>query len=282
VNFKDPRVDILVIVYNHELTIQKCLLSILNQTHTNLFITLIDDCSTDGSWSIINEIRNDYPERIVAEQTPFNVGAEKIKDFCNFNPKGDFWGIIEGDDWWIANDKLELQINELNYNPKFIGCSGTTLVVGPQGNELYKIKSSVKMWNYLDYLQKVDGLYIHVSSILWRNIFKDRKNFFPKALQKGWPDGEWPLTLAMLSESGGWLLNIESEISVYNFSGFGIWTSQDKSVRDQQNKRVQNQIWRKTPYWQKVLMMISYLGLRKLSNNLLYQYARVLNYIFKI
>ena len=279
-DFKDPRVDILVVVYNHESTVQKCLLSILNQTHRNLFITLIDDCSTDGSWALIDEIRNDYPERIVASRTPFNVGAGKIIDYCNFNPKGDFWGVIDGDDWWITINRLEQQINELCSNPKFIGCSGVTSVIGPQGNRVDKIESSVKLWNYLDYLQKVDGLYVHCSSIIWRNIFKDRKIFFPKSLQKGWPIGEWPLTLAMLSESGGWLLNIDREISVYNFSGLGIWTSQDKSVRDQQNKGIENQIWRETPYWQKFLMMISNLGLRTLSNHILYNYAKFLKYIF--
>ncbi|CAI1954720.1 glycosyltransferase family 2 protein [Serratia fonticola] len=58
-----PLVSVIIPVYNAELFIEKALLSILNQTHENLEVIVINDGSTDSSASIISRItQND--ERI--------------------------------------------------------------------------------------------------------------------------------------------------------------------------------------------------------------------------
>ena len=50
-----PLVSIVIPVYNSELTIGKCLTSVLQQTYTNYEVIVVDDCSTDSSRSIIRE-----------------------------------------------------------------------------------------------------------------------------------------------------------------------------------------------------------------------------------
>lgn len=51
-----PLVSVIIPVYNAELFIEKAILSILNQTHKNLEVIVIDDGSTDSSASIISRI----------------------------------------------------------------------------------------------------------------------------------------------------------------------------------------------------------------------------------
>ena len=49
------KVTIIVPVYNSEKHLHKCIDSILNQTYKNFELILINDGSTDGSLSILNE-----------------------------------------------------------------------------------------------------------------------------------------------------------------------------------------------------------------------------------
>ena len=46
---KSELISIIVLVYNTEQYVNKCLNSILNQTYDNLEIRVINDCSTDTS-----------------------------------------------------------------------------------------------------------------------------------------------------------------------------------------------------------------------------------------
>ena len=50
-------ISVIVPVYNTEKYIEKCVMSILNQTYKNLEIILIDDGSTDNSLQIRSEER---------------------------------------------------------------------------------------------------------------------------------------------------------------------------------------------------------------------------------
>ena len=63
---REPLVSALVITYQHERYIRKCLDSVVNQ-ETSLFpveIILCDDGSTDGTREICIEFANRYPDRI--------------------------------------------------------------------------------------------------------------------------------------------------------------------------------------------------------------------------
>ncbi|WP_081455911.1 glycosyltransferase family 2 protein [Loigolactobacillus coryniformis] len=52
----NPKVSIIVPVYNLENYITETLKTILNQSYTNLEIIIIDDCSSDDTFSVINQI----------------------------------------------------------------------------------------------------------------------------------------------------------------------------------------------------------------------------------
>ena len=63
-----PKVSVIIPVYNMELYIAKALLSIINQSFQNFEIIIVNDWSTDGSWSKICEIKDKKKENIKAEE----------------------------------------------------------------------------------------------------------------------------------------------------------------------------------------------------------------------
>jgi len=221
-DLEDYRVDVIVSVFNHEKSIRRCIDSILSQTHGNLFITIVDDHSSDCSWQIIKELEEAFPDRIEAKRPSEHVGSASLaRRECGIQLAGEFWALIDGDDWWIDNRKILNQICLIHDDHETIGCSGTTLQVGIDGNLIDEIRPSRGCWGYRDYLSGVEGLYVHVSSIVWKNVFRGEGNYFPKVYKNNWPTGEWPLTLACLAESGRRLVHLESAVSQYNWTGEG-------------------------------------------------------------
>ena len=51
----NPKVSVIMSVYNAEQTLREAIDSILKQTYTNWEFVICDDCSSDGSYAIMQE-----------------------------------------------------------------------------------------------------------------------------------------------------------------------------------------------------------------------------------
>ena len=67
---KKPTITILIPCYNEEKTIEKCLLSWINQTRPADEIIVVDDCSKDNTLQILNK----YKDQITIIPLPKNTG----------------------------------------------------------------------------------------------------------------------------------------------------------------------------------------------------------------
>ena len=67
-----PIVTVLLTSYNHGDYIRGSIESILNQTFKDFELYIIDDCSSDNSWDIIQEYKDD---RIIAIRHEKNEGG---------------------------------------------------------------------------------------------------------------------------------------------------------------------------------------------------------------
>jgi glycosyltransferase involved in cell wall biosynthesis len=54
----NPRLSVITVVYNNAADIERTMLSVLNQTYTNIEYIVIDGLSTDGTLDIINRYKN--------------------------------------------------------------------------------------------------------------------------------------------------------------------------------------------------------------------------------
>ncbi|GAL83002.1 family 2 glycosyl transferase [Sporocytophaga myxococcoides] len=104
-----PLVSVICLCYNHEKFVEKALLSVVNQTYSNVEIIVVDDCSTDKSSELIMRFLKTY-QSIKFIQNEANVG-----NCISFNKalaiaNGDFIVDFATDDI-LKKDKLELQVN---------------------------------------------------------------------------------------------------------------------------------------------------------------------------
>ena len=93
--------------YNAENTIATAAKSILDQTWSNLELIVVDDGSSDGTWSIIEFVARRDP-RVVPLRHPRNRGAYAARNTALSHATGDFVTAHDADDW-SHPEKVALQ-----------------------------------------------------------------------------------------------------------------------------------------------------------------------------
>lgn len=113
-----PLVSIIMPAYNAEEYIDTAIQSLLKQTWKNIEIIIVDDCSTDRTFEIIQQFETTY-KQIKVFQTPKNSGAYVARNIGLRAAKGEFVTINDADDWSHPR-KIEIQMNHLKANPQVI------------------------------------------------------------------------------------------------------------------------------------------------------------------
>lgn len=90
-------ISVIVPIYNLENELERCILSIVNQSYTDLEIILVNDGSTDGSLDICNKYANLDNRIIVVDKK--NGGELSARNAGLIKASGDYIGHIDGDDW---------------------------------------------------------------------------------------------------------------------------------------------------------------------------------------
>lgn len=109
------KISVLVPVYNAEAFLAVSIASILAQTWSNIELILVDDCSTDASWSIIQRFAEREP-RIVCSKNPTNMGAYQTRNRALAMATGDFTTVHDSDDW-SHPQMLQFQIEAMLKDP---------------------------------------------------------------------------------------------------------------------------------------------------------------------
>ena len=118
---KIPLVTIIVPMYNVELYIKDCIISLLNQSYGNIEIILVDDCSIDNTKKIADKFGEKYPLKIKVIPNQKNMGTYKSINNGIVNSSGDYITIIGSDDQFTIN-KVEEQANILTNHLKYVAC----------------------------------------------------------------------------------------------------------------------------------------------------------------
>lgn len=100
----DNLVSVVVAIYKSERFLEKLISSILEQTHKNLDVILVDDGSPDGSGQICDDYAaEDRRIRVIHKE---NGGACDARNAGIAAARGDYLLIVDGDDW-LAPDCVE-------------------------------------------------------------------------------------------------------------------------------------------------------------------------------
>lgn len=85
--------------YNAAGTLIASMSSVLCQTHRDLELLVVDDCSKDATWALILEAAAGDP-RIVPLRQPANLGVAAARNAGIEAAKGDFLAFLDSDDTW--------------------------------------------------------------------------------------------------------------------------------------------------------------------------------------
>lgn len=123
---KIPTVSVLMPAYNVEKYIGEAIESILNQTYKDFEFIIIDDCSTDNTWKIIQTYAN-TDKRIRIFRNNLNLKICACLNIGINNARGRYIARMDGDDWSMP-DRLEKQLNFLKKNES-IGIVGGSVFI---------------------------------------------------------------------------------------------------------------------------------------------------------
>jgi glycosyltransferase involved in cell wall biosynthesis len=151
-------ITVLILCYNAEKYISECIHSALNQvTSYSMEIIVVDDCSSDSSWSVIESIAQTNTSVIHTFRNEKNLGSLGNLKYGLSKCSGRYIAYLEGDDYWTDETKIEHQIEHLGKHKELIGIGGGCTFVDAHGQpteqKYYTLTQEVvftnkMLWNF--------------------------------------------------------------------------------------------------------------------------------------
>jgi glycosyltransferase involved in cell wall biosynthesis len=179
-NSRNPLVAVFMVTYNHESFIANAIESVLSQNTTfgcQLFIG--EDGSADNTGYLCQQYADQYPERIRLFSRKKNIGvfenANLLFEAC-LSSGAKYIAMLEGDDCWISNDKLQQQITYLEQHDDCAGSYHNTDFLYANGDR----KAMFKKMPEKMLLDDVIGKYspFHTTSFVFRSKHFCRPTWF--------------------------------------------------------------------------------------------------------
>jgi glycosyltransferase involved in cell wall biosynthesis len=99
-----PLVSIVTPVYNEAAHLGECIESVLGQTYQNWDYTIIDNCSTDGSFEVASRYAARDPRiRVIQNQQFLSVIPNHNVAVRQISPESKYCKVVLGDDWIFPN-----------------------------------------------------------------------------------------------------------------------------------------------------------------------------------
>ena len=146
----NPLVSIVIPVYNRELYIEDAIRSAISQTYQNIEIIIVDNCSTDSTWDILNEWEK-KDNRIKIFQNDSNIGPVLNWNECFRHASGEYIKILWSDDW-ISHKFVEKCLSVFEKNTAFV-LSGYQIVAKKM--VLSEVVYKKNIYSVLEYLNNI-------------------------------------------------------------------------------------------------------------------------------
>lgn len=214
------KLSVVMLTYNHERFIEQALASVVSQrlNFDDYEIIVADDSSTDRTREIVLDFDRRYPTKIIPLLRDRNLGM-----MLNFKEtlaacQGQYVALLEGDDYWTCEDKLQRQIDFLDQHTDHSICCHRAQLVDETGrgqSRIFPIRTS-GTYSIADIF---DENWIVTCSVVYRwGVIRSLPDWFLPLKM-----GDWPLHI-LVGTSGK--INLMNEVmSVYRIHGAGVWSS---------------------------------------------------------
>lgn len=143
------KVSIITPSWNSEKYIGKTIASVQKQTYSNWEMIIVDDCSTDKTVEVVEEISK-KDSRIKLLRQRINAGAAKARNRSLSETSGRYIAYLDADDIWKPS-KLETQIEFMKAQNCGFSCTSYE-VIDDEGNALNKEVHMLPSVDYVGFL----------------------------------------------------------------------------------------------------------------------------------
>lgn len=176
---ENPKISVIVPVYNAEKYLHRCVDSILAQTFTDFELLLIDDGSKDLSGAICDEYaRKDERVKVWHKE---NEGISATREFGLRQANGKYIQFVDSDDW-IDENMLKMMIVEAEIkNSDIVNCGFT---------EIFPCKNVPHRFSYINKNEFLQDVVASNWGVLWKllinqKVILDNDIHFPRNINNG-------------------------------------------------------------------------------------------------
>lgn len=168
--------------YNQGIYLRQGLDSILMQKVDFVYEVLVgEDCSPDNSLEILREYQEQYPDIFQVFHREQNLKQSKNVYDLFKRSRGKYVIILDLDDFWTDEHKLQKQVDFLEMHPEYIGVAHDfdivdkdSIVVESKDNQ--EIKNFLdKEFTLQDFLDK--GFVFQTGTFLYHNVWREKEDY---------------------------------------------------------------------------------------------------------
>lgn len=226
------KLSLIMPCYNVEKTLGRALDSILRQrVNFSYEVLIINDGSTDKTKAIAEYYCKNHPQVRLIDNAENQGNARTFKRGLE-SARGEYFAVLDGDDFYTVRDKLQKQVDFLDSDTRgeYGAVAHKYIAVYPDGaiRENLGLFYPASDFSYCDFLNQ--KFYYHTATIMYRNYFRGLNIPILKTQR-----GDTIRTLISLNASYGKMKVLDFIGSAYFLNPAGIWSSLDREKRKQIN-----------------------------------------------
>ena len=171
---KYPLISILVPVYGVEKFIERCAVSLFEQTYPNIEYVFVDDCGKDNSIQILKEVASRYSDRIgyvSIIRHEKNRGLAAARNTAVAAAHGEFVIHVDSDDFLDLTAIERLYKKQVENDYDIVSCDFT--VVGLNGESFIPTKDYQSNSDYVKAILRVEENTNIVNRLIRLSIYRD-------------------------------------------------------------------------------------------------------------
>jgi len=186
------KVSVIMPCFNHARFVAESANSILGQTEQDLELIIVDDCSSDNSWEVIQAVAQG-DQRVRMMRHDQNRGASRSRNDGLQAARGEFVGFCDADDIWEPQ-KLRAQLDLLQQFKEYpvVYCDATIvdetgMPTGQRFSQRYSPPLNPSGRLFSDLIHQ--GNFINMQSVLLRRECVDQVGYFDEGIK--WVEDWW-------------------------------------------------------------------------------------------
>src|SRR3989338_2887209 len=120
---QEPLVSVIIPTHNRKEYVVQAIGSALAQTYKNIEVLAIDDFSGDGTFEVLRELSGRHGQ-VVPLRNELNLGPAGTANRGISQARGTYIAVLDDDDRWCDEKKLEKQVAFLEKNKEYVLVGG--------------------------------------------------------------------------------------------------------------------------------------------------------------